>query len=58
MQGKYDYQVSTTLAEQYFENLDAPYKQFYVFENSAHSPCFEEPEKFVYIMKNDVLAKY
>jgi pimeloyl-ACP methyl ester carboxylesterase len=56
-QGKYDYQVSTTLAEQYFENLDAPYKQFYVFENSAHSPCFEEPEKFAYIMKNDVLSK-
>jgi pimeloyl-ACP methyl ester carboxylesterase len=58
IQGKYDYQVSTTLAEQYFENLDAPYKQFYIFENSAHSPCFEEPEKFAYIMKNDVLLKY
>jgi pimeloyl-ACP methyl ester carboxylesterase len=58
MQGKYDYQVSTALAEQYFENIDAPYKQFYVFENSAHSPCFEEPEKFAYIMKNDVLIKY
>jgi pimeloyl-ACP methyl ester carboxylesterase len=54
IQGKYDYQVSTTLAEHYFKNIDAPYKQFYVFENSAHSPCFEEPEKFIYIMKNDV----
>jgi pimeloyl-ACP methyl ester carboxylesterase len=58
IQGKYDYQVSTILAKQYFENLDAPYKQFYVFENSAHSPCFEEPEKFADIMKNDVLLKY
>jgi pimeloyl-ACP methyl ester carboxylesterase len=57
IQGKYDYQVSTILAEQYFENLEAPYKQFYIFENSAHSPCFEEPEKFAYIMKNDVLLK-
>ncbi|MHB9296580.1 hypothetical protein PilKf_02353 [Pillotina sp. SPG140] len=58
IQGKYDYQVSTTLAEQYFENLNAPYKQFYIFENSAHSPCFEEPELFMRIMIDDILLQY
>jgi len=45
--GKYDYQVSTELAVKYFERLSAPQKDVVIFENSAHSPLFEEPEKFV-----------
>ena len=43
--GIYDYTVSYTLAKSWFEALDAPLKGFYTFENSAHSPLFEEPEK-------------
>ena len=45
--GKYDYQVSHTLSKKYFEKIEAPSKAFYTFENSAHSPNSEEPEKFV-----------
>lgn len=49
--GKYDYQVSHTLAKEYFDKIDAPEKAFYTFENSAHSPNMEEPEKFVGIVR-------
>lgn len=45
--GKYDYQVSHALSQKYFEKIEAPDKAFYTFENSAHSPNAEEPEKFV-----------
>jgi pimeloyl-ACP methyl ester carboxylesterase len=54
--GIYDYTVSYTLARSYFEQLKAPVKGFYTFENSAHSPLFEEPEKMRKIMLEDVLA--
>lgn len=50
LQGIYDYQVSYELAKQYYEAIQAPDKAFYSFENSAHSPIFEEPEKFNQIM--------
>ena len=55
-EGKYDYTVSSALAKDYFEKLKAPVKGFYTFEQSAHSPLFEEPEKSVKILKEDVLA--
>jgi len=48
--GKYDYQVSQTLAREYFDKIEAPDKTFFTFENSAHSPNVEEPEKFVSIV--------
>lgn len=54
-QGKYDYQVSYELARKYVTALNAPIKGFYTFENSAHSPCFEEPEKMRNIIREDVL---
>ncbi len=56
MSGTYDYTVSNTLAESYFEKIQAPIKGFYLFKDSAHSPMFEEPEKFIRIMQEDVLA--
>ena len=49
--GKYDYQVSQTLARKYFDKIEAPDKAFYTFENSAHSPNAEEPERFVEIVR-------
>lgn len=54
--GSYDYTVSYTLAKDYFEKLEAPAKEFYTFEESAHSPIFEEPEKVLKILQEDVLA--
>jgi hypothetical protein len=43
------------MAENQFRQLDAPQKEFYLLQNSAHSPMFEEPEKFLDIMREDVL---
>ena len=55
-EGIYDYTCSYTEAKSYFENLKAPLKGFYTFEQSAHSPMFEEPEKMQKILREDVLA--
>jgi pimeloyl-ACP methyl ester carboxylesterase len=55
--GTYDYTVSTNLAKDYFEKIQAPIKGFYVFEQSAHSPMYEEPEKMKQIMLIDVIPK-
>jgi pimeloyl-ACP methyl ester carboxylesterase len=54
--GEHDYTVSYTEAKAYFDKLKAPVKGFYTFENSAHSPAFEEPEKMRRILAEDVLA--
>jgi hypothetical protein len=43
--GKFDYTCSYVLAKDYFETLKAPAKGFSTFEQSAHSPLFEEPGK-------------
>ena len=55
MAGRYDYTVNYDLQKDYFMKINAPEKGFYTFDNSAHSPLFEEPEKFIEIMVNDVL---
>jgi pimeloyl-ACP methyl ester carboxylesterase len=55
--GIYDYTVSYMEAKAYFEKLKAPIKGFYTFEQSAHSPIFEEPEKALKILQEDVLAE-
>ena len=53
--GRFDYTCAYPLAKGYLERLEAPIKGFYTFENSAHSPVFEEPERTVAIMLEDVL---
>ena len=56
MGGAYDYTVNYSLAKEYFEKIHAPVKGFYTFEHSAHSPMFEEPEKTIKILLQDVLT--
>ncbi len=53
--GIYDYTVSYSLAKDYFEKLKAPVKGFYTFDQSAHSPLFEEPGKVESIVLADIL---
>lgn len=54
--GAYDLTVNRDLSKEYFTQLKAPVKAFYTFEDSAHSPMFEEPERFLQVMTQDVLA--
>ena len=52
--GKYDYTCCYSLQKEYYEMIKAPMKGFYTFENSAHSPLFEEPQKGITILREDV----
>ncbi len=54
--GQHDLTVNHHLSKSYLEQLQAPLKGFYTFENSAHSPNFEEPDKMMEIIGQDVLA--
>lgn len=56
LHGRYDYTCSYPLAKEYLEKLKAPVKGFYTFEQSAHSPIFEEPARVREILRMDVLA--
>lgn len=54
--GSYDYTVYYGYSQEYLEKLEVPAKGFYLFEESAHTPLFEEPEKTGQILREDVLA--
>jgi pimeloyl-ACP methyl ester carboxylesterase len=55
LEGRHDKTTSYDLSRAYFDALDAPLKGFYTFDQSAHSPVFEEPDKARSILVNDVL---
>ncbi len=55
--GKYDLTVNKDLSKKYLEKMDAPVKGFYTFNESAHSPMFEEPQRLKEILIKDVLNK-
>lgn len=44
--GKYDYMTSVHAAKAYFDRLEAPRKEFVLFDKSAHYPQFEQEEQF------------
>jgi len=56
LHGRYDYTCAYPLAKDYFDVLDAPVKGFYTFDSSAHSPIFEEPDRTVAVLRDDVLT--
>lgn len=44
--GRHDYNCPVELAENWLNQLNAPEKKLIYFENSAHSPQWEEAEKW------------
>jgi len=58
LSGIHDRECPYRLAREYYEVLKAPQKRFVSFENSAHSPMFEEPELFNRFMVETVLSDY
>ena len=48
--GKYEARGRATLAEEWFEILEAPSKELILFEQSGHRPLFEEPGEFAKVM--------
>jgi pimeloyl-ACP methyl ester carboxylesterase len=55
--GRHDYTTNSELSRAWFDAIEAPLKGFYLFDNSAHSPLFEEPERATQILLNDVLGE-
>lgn len=49
--GTFDYTTPYPLAKEFYQQLKAPQKRFFSFDNSAHSPIMEEPEKFNAILR-------
>jgi pimeloyl-ACP methyl ester carboxylesterase len=56
LHGRYDYTCAYPLARAYVQRLRAPVKGFYTFDQSAHSPVFEEPARARTILREDVLT--
>lgn len=48
--GRYDYVTPSELTEKYYNQISAPKKELYWFEESAHEPHLEEEEKFTEVM--------
>lgn len=55
--GIYDYTCCYSLQKKYYEYIQAPIKGFYSFDNSAHSPLFEEADKAIQILTQDVIGE-
>ncbi len=45
-QGRYDYNAPSSLVEEYYNTLKAPYKELVWFEKSGHHPMYEEPDQY------------
>ncbi len=55
--GKHDYTTPYSVAKEFYNQLKAPQKEFFTFDNSAHSPVMEEVEKFNSIV-NEITREY
>ena len=55
--GKHDYNTPFELVEKFYNNLKAPKKELIWFEESAHSPNYEEPEKYKDLLINKILPE-
>ncbi len=55
LSGKFDYITADTLTREYFNFLEAPFKELVAFDKSAHCTIFEEPSKFNRLMIDKVL---
>lgn len=53
--GRHDYLTTHRQVLRFYDNLKAPKKNFYTFENSAHTPFIEEQSAFLEKLQNKVL---
>ena len=55
-QGRKDENTPASLIQEYYDVIEAPEKELVWFENSAHGPLGEEPEKFKGLMREKFLC--
>ncbi|MBS4196305.1 alpha/beta fold hydrolase [Lederbergia citri] len=48
--GSHDLTVPSLPTKEFFNTIEAPFKEWFIFNKSAHSPNFEEREKFTRIV--------
>ena len=53
--GRHDYQTPVTLSDQWFSEINAPYKELIHFEESSHFVVNEEPGRVLTALVNKVL---
>lgn len=56
MVGKYDCTCMASLQIDYYNTVKAPKKELYIFDDSAHSPLYEEPERARQVLE-EILEK-
>ena len=54
-QGKYDYQTPYVLAKEFYDQLKAPKKEFFTFENSAHSRKWKKLKSLMLLLFRKLL---
>ncbi|MDY7103613.1 MAG: DUF6064 family protein [Actinomycetota bacterium] len=57
VQGAHEARGRAVLAEEWFDQLEAPDKAWFTFERSGHRPWVQEPERFAEVMVGTVLAR-
>ena len=55
-QGRKDENTPASLIQEFYDSIDAPDKDLVLFENSAHGPLGEEPEKFKKLLREKFLT--
>lgn len=50
--------TSVNAAKNYFDNLEAPLKEFVIYEELAHYPQFEEKEKFTLWLTKELQNRF
>lgn len=56
--GSHDLTANPALSRGYFDVIEAPQKHYHIFENSAHSPLFEEPDRAREILRGIASADW
>jgi proline iminopeptidase len=54
MLGRHDWQTPSTVAADWLETIQAPMKQVFWFEDSAHAPMVDEPELFAQTLISEI----
>lgn len=54
-QGDTDLVTPTATAQEFFEDIDAPHKEFALIRNAGHLACFARPEQFLELLIQRVL---
>jgi proline iminopeptidase len=57
VEGRFEAPGRLAPARQWFDQLDAPTKQWITFDTSGHRPLFEQPDLFHQLMTDTVLAQ-